>query len=45
MKRFYNFIIKIWIKLNRAAEQSQTLQVDAKVQSRAPANTHQFPWF
>ncbi len=45
MKRCYNWLKRLWIKLNAMAEQSQTLKVDAKVLAEAPPNMHQFPLF
>ena len=45
MKRYYNRLRRLWIKLNKMAEQSQTLQVDAKVLSEAPPIIHQYPLF
>jgi hypothetical protein len=43
MKRWFIRVRRLWIKLNAMAEQSQTLQVDAKVLAEAPPVIHQPP--
>jgi hypothetical protein len=36
MKRWYDWLKRLWTKLNRMAEQSQTLTIDVEVQARTP---------
>ena len=36
MKRWYDWLKRLWTKLNRMAEHSQALTIDAEVQARTP---------